>query len=32
MLIERRLGQIPVDRGETFEAEFVGAIGAVTHP
>ena len=31
VLVERRLGQIPVDRGEIFEAEFVGAVGAVPH-
>ena len=31
MLVKRRLGQVPVDRGELFEAEFVGAIGAVPH-
>jgi hypothetical protein len=31
MLIERRFGQIPVNGGELFETEFVGAIGAVPH-
>ena len=31
MLVERRFGQIPVDRGEVLKAEFVGAIGTVPH-
>ena len=32
MLVERRLEQIPVDRGQSLEAEFVGAVGAIPHP
>ena len=31
MLVESRFGQIPVNGGELFETEFVGAIGAVPH-
>ena len=31
VLVERRFGQVPVDLGEVFETEFVGAIGAVPH-
>ena len=30
VLVERRLGQVPVDRSEILEAEFVGAMSAVT--
>ena len=29
MLVERGFGQIPVNRGEIFEAEFIGAVRAV---
>ncbi len=29
--VERGFGQIPVHAGEVFEAEFVGAVGAVPH-
>ena len=31
VLIERRLGQIPMNGCEVFQAEFVGAIGTVPH-
>ncbi len=31
MFVKRRFGVIPVDRGEIFEAEFVGAMSAVPH-
>jgi hypothetical protein len=31
MLVEQRLGQVPVDCGEIFEAEFVSAVSAVPH-
>src|SRR5262249_42713126 len=31
VLVERRLAQIPMDRLETLEPEFVGAVGAVPH-
>src|SRR6185295_7949653 len=31
MLVEQRLGQVPVDCGEIFETEFVSAISAVPH-
>jgi hypothetical protein len=30
VLVKRRLGQIPMDRAEVFEAEFVGAEGGIT--
>ena len=31
VLVERGFGEVPVDRGEIFEAEFVGAMSAVPH-
>ncbi len=31
VLVEQRLGQVPVDCGEIFEAKFVSAIGTVPH-
>jgi hypothetical protein len=31
MLVEQRLGEVPVDCGEILEAEFVSAVSAVPH-
>ncbi len=30
MLVQRRLGEIPMDGREAFEAKFIGAMGAVS--
>ena len=30
VFVKRRLGQVPVNRGEIFETKFVGAMGAIT--